>query len=95
MDRKLASEGIAPPARKEIIKYQKELESLRKTVATLESEMIQFEEAQTYFKPTNKGNKLRDELQTKIDLAVESIVKNKRKISVIVDKINDLKGTNE
>jgi Domain of Unknown Function (DUF349). len=65
MDRRLASEGIEPGARKEIIKYQKELESLKKHVSSLESEMIQYEEAQTYFQPTNKGNKLRDELQSK------------------------------
>jgi hypothetical protein len=95
MERRLASEGIEPGARKEIIKYQKELESLRKVVSGLESEMIQYEEAQTYFKPTNKGNKLRDELQTKIDKAVESIAVNKRKISDLVQKINDLKSATE
>jgi len=91
MERRLASEGIEPGARKEIIKYQKELESLRKHVSGLESEMIQYEEAQTYFKPTNRGNKLREELQTKIDASAESIGIGKRKISDIVQKINELK----
>jgi hypothetical protein len=95
MERKLASEGIEPGARKQIIKYQKELEALRKTVSKLESEMIQFEEAQTYFKPTNKGNKLRNELQTKIDNSVESIAIKKRKISEVVQKINELKSVSE
>ena len=90
MERILASEGIEPGARKQIIKYQKELETLRKTVSTLESEMIQFGKAQTYFKPTNKGNKLRNELQTKIDNSVESIAIKKRKISEVVQKINEL-----
>ncbi len=92
MERRLASEGIEPAARKEIIKYQKELENLRKHVSSLESEMIQYEEAQTYFKPTNKGNKLRDELQSKIDASLESIGKGKRQISDLVQKINDLKS---
>lgn len=95
MERRLASEGIEPGARKEIIKYQKELESLRKLVSSLESEMIQYEEAQTYFKPTNKGNKLRNELQTKIDNSVESIAINKRKISELVKKINELKSVSD
>lgn len=93
MERRLASEGIEPGARKEIIKYQKELESLRKEVAKQESEMIQFEEAQTYFKPTNKGNKLRDELQGKIDAAVEQIAIGKRRISELVQQINELKDS--
>lgn len=91
MERRLASEGIKPGARKEIIKYQKELEAARKQVSSWESEMIQFEEAQTYFKPTNKGNKLRDELQSKIDASLENIAKGRRKISELVAKINDLK----
>lgn len=92
MERKLASEGINPGARKEIIKYQKELESLKKEVSSLESDMIQYEEAQTYFKPTNKGNKLRNELQTKIDNAFEAIAISKREISELVQKINKLKS---
>ena len=86
MERKLASEGIEPCARKQIIKYQKELEVLRKTVSTLESEMIQSEEAQTYFKSTSKGNKLKNELQSKIDRSVESLAIKKRKISDVVQK---------
>lgn len=94
MERRLASEGIEPGARKEIIKYQKELENLRKEVSKQESEMIQFEEAQTYFKPTNKGNKLRDELQGKIDAAVEQIAIGKRRISELVQQINELKDSN-
>ncbi|MBO6792870.1 MAG: DUF349 domain-containing protein [Balneolaceae bacterium] len=91
MERRLASEGIEPEARKEIIQYQKQLEQFRKDVSKLESEMIQFEEAKTYFKPTNKGNKLRDELQSKVDDAAEKIAAKKLKISELVRKINDLK----
>jgi hypothetical protein len=91
MERKLASEGVNPESRKEIIKYQKQLEQLRKDVSKLESEMIQFEEAKTYFKPTNKGNKLRDELQGKVDAAAEKIAAKKATISELVRKINDLK----
>lgn len=91
MERKLASEGVDPGSRKEIIKYQKQLEQLRKDVSKLESEMIQFEEAKTYFKPTNKGNKLRDELQNKVDDAAEKIASKKNTISELVRKINDLK----
>ncbi len=91
MERRLASEGVNPESRKEIIKYQKQLEQLRKDVSKLESEMIQFEEAKTYFKPTNKGNKLRDELQGKVDAAAEKIAAKKATISELVRKINDLK----
>ena len=55
--------------------------------------MIQYEEAKTYFKPTNKGNKLRDELQGKVDTAVEQIAISKRKIADLVQKINELKDS--
>lgn len=95
MERELAREGIDPASRKEIIKYQKEAESLRKEVSKLEAEMIQFEEAQTYFKPTNKGNKLRDELQSKIDKAAEEIAGNKATIRELNQKIDELKSESD
>jgi predicted transcriptional regulator len=40
-----------------------------KTITALEAEIIQFQEAKTYFKPTNKGNVLLDDLDTKIATA--------------------------
>lgn len=95
MERKLASEGVDPESRKEIIKHQKELSSLKKDVSKLEAETIQYQEAKTYFKPTNKGNKLRDELQEKIDKAEASIEKKKDRMSELKRKIRDLKTSDE
>ena len=95
MERKLASEGVDPESRKEIIKYQKELSSLKKDVSKLEAEMIQYQEAKTYFKPTNKGNKLRDELQEKIDKASSSIESKKSRMSELKRQIRDLKASDE
>ncbi|MBO6522620.1 MAG: DUF349 domain-containing protein [Balneolaceae bacterium] len=95
MERKLASEGIEPADRKEIIKYQKELDSLKKEISKLESETIQYQEAKTYFKPTNKGNKLRDELQDKIDKAEAKVAKKKEKTSELKRLIRDIKAGGE
>ncbi len=92
MERKLASEGIEPADRKEIIKYQKELESLKKEISRLEAEIIQFQEAKTYFKPTNKGNKLRDELQDKIDKAQVHVAGKKERTSELRRLIRDIKA---
>ena len=69
MERKLASEGLDPSTRKEVITSQKKLDAARKTITALEAEIIQFQEAKTYFKPTNKGNALLDDLDNKIAMA--------------------------
>ena len=69
MERKLASEGLNPSTRKEVISSQKKLDAAMKTIAALEAEIIQFQEAKTYFKPTNKGNALLDDLDNKIAMA--------------------------
>ncbi len=95
MERKLASEGIDPGDRKEIIKYQKELDSLKKDISKIESEIIQFQEAKTYFKPTNKGNKLIDELQGKIEKAEKTLNSKREKQSSLRRKISDIKTSND
>lgn len=69
MERKLASEGLDPSTRKEVITSQKKLDVAMKTITALEAEIIQFQEAKTYFKPTNKGNALLDDLDNKIAIA--------------------------
>lgn len=69
MERKLASEGLDPSTRKQVITSQKKLDAAMKTITALEAEIIQFQEAKTYFKPTNKGNALLDDLDNKIATA--------------------------
>lgn len=69
MERKLTSEGLDPSTRKEVIGSQKKLDATIKAISTLEAEIIQFQEAKTYFKPTNKGNALLDDLDNKIATA--------------------------
>ncbi len=69
MDRKLTSEGLDPSTRKEVIGIQKKLDAALKAISALEAEIIQFQEAKTYFKPTNKGNALLDDLDNKIATA--------------------------
>jgi exonuclease VII small subunit len=95
MEKKLANQGIDPDTRKDIIKYQKERDKLKKDVSKLESEMIQYEEAQTYFKPTNKGNALKDELQQKIDKAEKSIEKKQDRLSELRKQIDQLKRSGD
>lgn len=95
MERKLASEGVDPSDRKEIIKYQKELDNLKKEISKLEAESIQFQEAKTYFKPTNKGNKLIDELQGKIEKAEQLLNTKKERQSSLRRKIRDIKANDE
>lgn len=66
MEKQLASEGLDPSTRKEVIKSQKKLDAANKKISELEAEIIQYQEAKTYFKPTNKGNALLDDLDAKI-----------------------------
>src|SRR5690606_5128961 len=80
MEKKLANAGIEPSSRREIIKNQKQIAQLKKEISTLESEIIQYQEAKTYFKPTNKGNVLREELQDKIEKAENSLAARKEKV---------------
>ncbi|MTI87254.1 MAG: DUF349 domain-containing protein [Balneolaceae bacterium] len=94
-ERKLASQGVDPSARKEIIKHERKASKLKKEISSLESEVIQYEEAKTYFKPTNKGNKLRDELQEKIDKASSAVEKKKDQLYESYKKIDQLKDAGE
>ena len=80
MERKLASQGVEPENRKQVIALQKEQSNLRKEISKLESESIHYEEAKTYFKPTNKGSKLRDEIQGKIDKAEKDLAKKQERL---------------
>lgn len=95
LEKKLANQGIDPDTRKDIIKYQKERDKLKKEVSKLESEMIQYEEAKTYFKPTNRGNALKDELQEKIDKADKAIEKKQDRIIELKKEIDQLKRSGE
>lgn len=91
LEKKLANQGIDPDTRKDIIKYQKERDKLKKEISKLESEMIQYEEAKTYFKPTNRGNKLREDLQEKIDKADTEIAEKQDRLSELRKEIDQLK----
>lgn len=90
MERKLASQGVEPKNRKQIIKLEKELNQTKKEISKLEAESIQYEEAKTYFKPTKKGNKLLDELQEKIDKSnakLETKRQRQNEIEIEIDKL--------
>jgi hypothetical protein len=95
LEKKLANQGIDPDTRKDIIKFQKEQSKLKKDVSKLESEMIQHQEAKTYFKPTNRGNALIEELQTKIDKAESSINDKKERLKELNKQIDQLKRTSD
>lgn len=94
-ERKLASQGVDPESRKEIIKYEKEVKKLKKEVSGLESEVIQWQEAKTYFKPTNKGNKLLEELQNKIEKSQSKIEDKEDTLYDLQTKIRKLKETED
>lgn len=91
MEKKLANQGIDPDTRKDIIKFQKERDKLKKEISSLESEMIQWQEAKTYFKPTNRGNALKDELQEKIDNAENAIAEKQDRVAELRKNIDQLK----
>ncbi|HBX65806.1 MAG TPA: DUF349 domain-containing protein, partial [Balneolaceae bacterium] len=95
MEKELANQGIDPDTRKDIIKLQKERDKLKKEVSSLESEMIQYQEAKTYFKPTNRGNALKDELQAKIDKAEKAIDDKKERLKEVKKQIDQLKRTGD
>jgi hypothetical protein len=95
MERELASEGVEPKDRKLVIKLRKEKSAIKKDVSKLEAESIQYEEAKTYFKPTNKGNKLRDELQDKINKVGEKLETKQDRIKEINRELRDLMSSDE
>ncbi len=95
MERKLAKQGVDADDRKEIIKLRKEKDSLRKDISKLEAESIQYEEAKTFFKPTNKGNKLKDELQEKIDKAEKKMESKQKRVNEINRELNELMASDE
>lgn len=95
LEKKLANQGIDPDTRKDIIKYQKERDKLKKEISSLESDVIQWGEAKTYFKPTNRGNKLLDELQEKIDNAESSIEEKQDRLVELKKEIDQLKRSGE
>ena len=95
LEKKLANQGIDHDTRKDIIKYQKERDKLKKEVSSIESDVIQWEEAKTYFKPTNRGNKLLDELQEKIDKADKTIEEKQDRITELKKEIDQLKRSSE
>ncbi|WP_157464741.1 DUF349 domain-containing protein [Balneola vulgaris] len=94
-ERELASQGYEPEERKQIIKLQKEQSALKKDISKLEAEVIQYKEAQTYFKPTNKGNKLKDELQEKITKAEGRITEKQHRLVEIDKEINTFSDSDE
>jgi len=95
MVRELASEGVEPDDRKKVIKLRKEKDVIKKDITKQEAESIQYEEAKTYFKPTNKGNKLRDELQEKIDKIGGQLEKKQQRIKEINRELRDLMSSEE
>lgn len=95
MERKLASQGVEPKDRKQVIKLEKELNQIKKDIHRLEAEAIQYEEAQTYFKPTKKGNKLLDELQEKIEKAHNQLDEKKKRVNKIEIEIENLTSEEE
>ena len=92
MERKLTTEGLDPSTRKEIIGSQKKLDATIKAVSALEAEIIQFQEAKTYFKPTNKGNALLDDLDNKIATAKNKLDQKHAKAFELKKTIDLLKN---
>lgn len=95
MERELAKQGVEVGDRKTAVKLQKEQSAIKKEISKLESESIQYEEAKTFFKPTNKGNKLKDELQEKIEKIEVTISSKQERLSKINRELNDLMSADE
>ncbi len=95
MERRLASQGVEPGDRKQVIKLEKEQNNIKKDISRLEAEAIQYEEAQTYFKPTKKGNKLLDELQVKIEKAKAQLVEKRKRLTEIEIEIEGFTESDE
>ena len=92
MERKLTKEGLDPSTRKEVIGSQKKLDAMIKAISALEAEIIQFQEAKTYFKPTNKGNALLDDLDNKIATAKNKLDQKHAKAFELKKTIDLLKN---
>lgn len=90
-DRRLAAEGLGPEQRSEFRKMRKEYGKLKKEVQALEEEVMQLKDAKTYFKPSKKGNALRDEIQEKIDKADARLQEKKDELDRISAEMDDIR----
>lgn len=65
---------------------------LRKENDKLKSDILQYEDSKTYFKPNKKGQKLIDEIQGNIDEAEKKLSENESEIRKLEKKIDELRN---
>lgn len=65
---------------------------LRKENENLKSDILQYEDSKTYFRPNKKGQKLIDEIQGNIDEAEKKLSENESKIKQMEKKIDELRN---
>jgi len=86
----LKAKGYESDEIKKIQKNKKKISKLESRAKELNEQIIQHKEAQTYFKPSGKGNDLRDELQQKIDKAEAELADIEDKIEKCEQKLNQI-----
>ncbi|WP_138431982.1 DUF349 domain-containing protein [Fodinibius saliphilus] len=90
-DQELAKADLNPEDRNQIQELRKEYKAIKKEVRSLEKEALQYEEKKTYFKPTNGGNSLLDEVEKKIENIEEEIEQKRQKMEDLTDQMDDIR----
>lgn len=90
-DQELAKADLGPEARNKIQNLRNEYKKIKKEVRALEKEALQYKEKKTYFKPSNGGNSLLDQVQEKIDQVEEKIDQKQEKMDELTDEMDDIR----
>ncbi|WP_205720122.1 DUF349 domain-containing protein [Fodinibius halophilus] len=90
-DQELAKADLNPEERNQIQELRKEYKKVKKEVRSLEKEVLQYEEKKTYFKPSNGGNSLLDEVENKIENLEQEIEQKKQKMEELTDQMEDIR----
>lgn len=94
-DQELAKADLDKGDRSKIQKLRKEFKRIKKEVRDLEKEMLQYEETKTYFKPSDGGNSLLDEVEGKIEKVEQKLEKKQEKLNAITDEMEDIRDDSE
>jgi predicted transcriptional regulator len=91
-DQELAKADLEPEDRNKIQKLRKEYNKIKKEAKKLEKEVLQYKEKKTYFKPSDGGNALLDEVENKIEKVEEKLDKKHQKMENITDEMEEIRA---
>lgn len=90
-DQELAKADLDPQQRSKIQDMRKEYKKVKKEVNQLETEVLNYQEKKTYFKPSKGDNPLLKEVQKKIDKVENKLNKKQDKLDSLTKEMEEIK----